>query len=144
MAPNTIVHPAPNHTLTRVFFDLNFGVMKRRLTPKTIDALPPAVNKRYEVHDQLLPGLHVRVSATGGKVFYASKHFNDRMKRIWIGTCPVLTLNDAREKVRSLLRSIELGRYVEEGQYEQEQRMITLGEVALSSCGNTKSLRSQW
>lgn len=79
--------------------------MKRRLTPKTIDALPPAVNKPYEVHDQLLPGLHLRVSATGEKVFYVSKRINGRMKRIKIGSWPVLTLHDARDKARSLLRS---------------------------------------
>ena len=103
--------------------------MKRRLTPKTIEALPPAVNKRYEVHDQLLPGLHVRVSATGGKVFYVSKRFNGRMKRVKIGTWPVLTLHDARDKARSILRSIELGRYVEKAPHEKEQRMQTLGEV---------------
>ena len=103
--------------------------MKRRLTPKTIDALPPAVNKRYEVHDQLLPGLHLRVSATGGKVFYVSKRINGHMKRIKIGSWPFLTLHDAREKARSLLRSIELGRYVEKAPHEEEQRMMTLGEV---------------
>ncbi|NRG17570.1 tyrosine-type recombinase/integrase [Rhizobiales bacterium] len=103
--------------------------MKRRLTPKTIDALPPAVNKRYEVHDQLLPGLHLRVSATGGKVFYISTRINGRMKRIKIGTWPILTLHEARDKARSILRSIELGRYVEKAPHEEEQRMMTLGEV---------------
>ena len=103
--------------------------MKRRLTPKTIDALPPAVNKRYEVHDQLLPGLHLRVSATGGKVFYVSKRVNGQMKRIWIGTWPILTLHEARDKARNILRSIELGRYVEKAPHEEEQRMMTLGEV---------------
>ncbi len=97
--------------------------------PETIDALPPAVNKRYEVHGQLLPGLHLRVSATGGKVFCVSKRINGRMKRITIGTWPILTLHDAREKARSLLRSIELGRYVEKAPHEEEQRMMTLGEV---------------
>lgn len=103
--------------------------MKRRLTPKTIDALPPAVKKRYEVHDQLLPGLHLRVSATGGKVFYISTRVNGRMKRIKIGTWPILTLHEARDKARSLLRSIKLGRYVEKAPHEEEQRMMTLGEV---------------
>jgi len=103
--------------------------MKRRLTPKTIDALPPAVNKRYEVHDQLLPGLHLRVSATGGKVFYVSKRVNGHMKRIKIGSWPILTLHEARDKARSILRSIELGRYVEKAPHEEEQRMMTLGEV---------------
>ena len=119
----------PNHTLTRGFFDLNFGVMKRRLTPKTIDALPPAVNKRYEVHDQLLPGLHLRVSATGGKVFYVSKRVNRQMKRIKVGPWPILSLGDAREKARSLLRSIELGEYLGKASSEAEPRMMTLGEV---------------
>ncbi|PLX37582.1 MAG: integrase [Hyphomicrobiales bacterium] len=103
--------------------------MKRRLTPKTIDALPPAVNKRYEVHDKLLPGLHLRVSATGGKVFYVSKRINGHMKRIKIGSWPILTLHEARDKAHSLLRSIELGRYVEKAPHEEEQRMMTLGEV---------------
>ncbi len=103
--------------------------MKKKLTPKTVDALPPAVNKRYEVHDQLLPGLHLRVSATGGKVFYVSKRINGHMKRIKIGSWPILTLHEARDKARSILRSIELGRYVEKAPHEEEQRMMTLGEV---------------
>lgn len=103
--------------------------MKRRLTPKTIEALPPAVHKRYEVHDQLLPGLHLRVSATGGKVFYISKRIDGQMKRIKIGPWPVLTLHDARDKARNILRSIELGRYIEIAPHEKEQRMQTLGEV---------------
>ncbi|MBO6676588.1 MAG: tyrosine-type recombinase/integrase [Rhizobiales bacterium] len=103
--------------------------MKRRLTPKTINALPPATGKRYEVRDALLPGLHLRVSATGGKVFYLSTRVHGHMKRIKIGSWPVLTLHDAREKARTLLRSIELGRYVEKAPYEAEQRTKTLGEI---------------
>lgn len=101
----------------------------RRLTPKTIDALPPAVEKRYEVRDALLPGLHLRVAATGGKVFYVSKRVDGRMKRIKIGSWPVLSLHDAREKARSILRAIELGRYVEKAPHEAESRMPTLGDV---------------
>jgi hypothetical protein len=54
--------------------------MKRRQTPKAIDALPPAVNKRSEVHDQLLPGLHLRVLGTGGKVFHISRRINGRAR----------------------------------------------------------------
>jgi integrase len=120
---------APNHTLTRGLFDLSFArIMTRTLTPKTIDALPPAEGKRYEVRDRLLPGLHLRVSATGGKVFYVAKRLNGRMRRFKIGSYPILSLHDAREKARGLLRAIELGRYVEKTD-EEARRTPTLGEI---------------
>ncbi|XKG99773.1 Arm DNA-binding domain-containing protein [Pelagibacterium halotolerans] len=51
----------------------------------------------------------MRVSATSGKVFYVSKRINGHMKRIKIGSWPILTPHDARDKARSLMRSIELG-----------------------------------
>lgn len=102
--------------------------MKRRLTRKTIEALPPAINKRYEVHDKLLPGLHLRVSATGGKVFYVSKRINGRMKRIKVGAWPILSLSDAREKARDILRDIELGQY-EETVSNATHLILTFGEV---------------
>ena len=57
----------------------------RQLTAKMIEALPPAEGKRYEVRDTLLPGLHLRVSASGSKVFYLSKRVDNRMRRIKVG-----------------------------------------------------------
>jgi hypothetical protein len=83
----------------------------RQLTAKTIEALPPAEGKRYEVWDPSLPGMHVRVSASGGKVFYLSKRVNGHARRIKIGSWPVLSLHDAREKAWAILRSIELGEF---------------------------------
>ncbi len=104
--------------------------MKKKLTPKSIDALPPATGKRYEVHDQLLPGLHLRVSATGGKVFGVSRRVNGRMKRIRIGAYPIVSLADAREKARDILRDIELGQYDETSTSVVEPApRLTLGEV---------------
>ena len=104
--------------------------MKRRLTPKTIDALPPAVNKRYEVHDQLLPGLHVRVSATGRKVFYLSKRIDGRMRRKRLGEYPIVSLADARDKARDILRDIELGQYdATSPSVAEAAPCLTLGEV---------------
>ncbi|WP_431197858.1 Arm DNA-binding domain-containing protein [Roseibium album] len=80
--------------------------MKKRLTPKSIEALPPASGKRYEVHDLLLPGLHLRVSSTGKKVFYLSKRIDGRMRRIKIGAWPILSLHDARDEARRILHKI--------------------------------------
>src|SRR6185437_1949329 len=101
----------------------------RRLTPKTIDALPPAQGKRYEVRDTLLPGLHLRVSASGSKVFYLSKRVDHRMRRIKVGAWPVLSLKDAREKAREILRSIELGEFDQDEPEEEEAHSLTLAEV---------------
>lgn len=99
----------------------------RQLTPKTIEALPPAQGKRYEVRDVLIPGLHVRVSASGSKVFYLFKRVDHRMRRIKIGSWHVLSLKDAREKAREILRSIELGEY--DKKEPEEERVLTLAEV---------------
>lgn len=102
--------------------------MKKRLTPKTIEALPPATGKRYEVHDLLLSGMHVRVSTTSRKVYYVSKRFNGRMKRIKIGAWPILSLHDARDEARRILRDIELGQY-DETASDEKQVVPTFGEV---------------
>lgn len=53
--------------------------MRKKLSPKSIDALPPATGKRYEVRDELVPGLLIRVSSTGGKVWYVSARMDGRM-----------------------------------------------------------------
>jgi integrase len=101
----------------------------RQLTPKTIEALPPAQGKRYEVRDVLLPGLHLRVSASGSKVFYLSKRVDHRMRRIKVGAWPILSLKDAREKARDILRLIELGEFDQDEPEIEEVHVLTLKEV---------------
>lgn len=86
---------------------MSYGVgMKRKLTTKLIDNLPPAKGKRYEARDTLIPGLHLRVSATGRKVFYISARVERRNRRRKLGTYPALSLSDARERARDILRDI--------------------------------------
>jgi integrase len=98
--------------------------MQKKLTPKTIDALPLAIGKRYEARDQLFPGLHVRVSTTGRKVYYLSTRVHGRMRRIKIGVYPIVSLADAREKARQILRDVQLGVFESE-----DASTPTLGEV---------------
>ncbi len=59
--------------------------MKQMLTTKSLDSMPPATAKRYEVRDQKVIGLHVRVSTTGAKVFYTMVRPNGARKRVKIG-----------------------------------------------------------
>jgi hypothetical protein len=87
--------------------------MRKKLTPKLIDSLPHPIGKRYEVRDELLTG--VRVSATGGKVWYTCCRIEGKLRRIKIGTYPILSLADAREKAQGLLRDVQLGKFARLG-----------------------------
>jgi integrase len=73
--------------------------------------------------------LLLRISDTGLKVYYVCKRVGGRLRRFKIGPHPILSLHDAREKARDLLRNIEMGRYVEKAPHEEEQRMPTLAET---------------
>ncbi|MFZ3180499.1 MAG: hypothetical protein WA156_09885 [Methylocystis silviterrae] len=49
--------------------------MRKKLSPESIDALPPATGKRYEARDELVPGLLTRImqrfdgyAALGGSI----------------------------------------------------------------------------
>lgn len=109
---------------------MSYGVgMKRKLTTKFIDSLPPATDKRYEARDTLIPGLHLRVSATGGKVWNLSTRVDRRNRRIKIGTYPALSLSDARERARDVLRDIDIGTFEKGNAGSPEAPVPTLGEV---------------
>jgi integrase len=109
---------------------VSYGVgMKRKLTTKFIDSLPPATDKRYEARDTLIPGLHLRVSATGGKVWNLSTRVDRRNRRIKIGTYPALSLSDARERARDVLRDIDIGTFEKGNAGSPEAPVPTLGEV---------------
>lgn len=97
--------------------------MHKKLTQKTIDALPPAEHKRYDVKDVLVPGLHIRVSNKGNKVWYVFSRVDRRRRRIKVGTYPTLGVADARERARATLREIELGTY------DKTSKLVTLGDV---------------
>lgn len=101
--------------------------MRKALTPKLLDSLKPSAGKRYEVRDSLIIGLLLRVSKTGGKVWYVLPRVRGRAVRIKIGTYPILTLAQAREKARQLLGDAQLGRLTKERL--DAERLPTLGEI---------------
>lgn len=98
--------------------------MRKKLTPKLIDSLQAATTKRYEVRDEIVTGLMVRVSYTGAKVWCLAATVKDRPRRIKLGTYPVLSLADARDKARDILRQVQLGTFE-----DQPELRLTLGEV---------------
>ncbi|WP_421360241.1 tyrosine-type recombinase/integrase [Agrobacterium rosae] len=102
--------------------------MRKKLTPKLLDNLPPAEGKRYEVRDELVTGLHIRVSNAGGKVWYLATRVDAVSRRIKLGTYPVLSLKDAREQAQMILRDIQLGNF-QQHDVEPAPKILTLGDV---------------
>jgi len=89
--------------------------MRKKLTAKTIENLkPPPGRHRIDVRDELMTGFMVRVSSSGGKVFYLTKRIAGRNKRFKLGTYPLTSLGGAREKAKQILISIEDGSYFNE------------------------------
>lgn len=82
--------------------------MQKALTAKTIEALKPQA-KRYEVHDLHCPGLSIRVSPQGHKVFTAKFRYGISQKRIKLGVYPRISLATAREKAIDILRQVDEG-----------------------------------
>ncbi|WP_246139545.1 tyrosine-type recombinase/integrase [Phaeobacter marinintestinus] len=138
----TPLRSIPDHTLTRGFWVSYDVCMKQMLTTKSLDAMPPATTKRYEVRDQKVNGLHVRVSTTGAKVFYTMVRPNGSRKRIKIGPYPVVSLADARRRAMEIARDVELGEF-DKAPEASEASTSTLGEtipkfIELHAKPNTK------
>lgn len=82
--------------------------MQKALTNKTLEALKPQA-KRYEVHDLLCPGMSVRVSARGQRVFSVKFRYGLKQKRMKLGVYPRISLATAREKAMDVLRQVDEG-----------------------------------
>ena len=78
-----------------------------------------------EYHDELLPGLRFRVFSTGRKSWSVVGRVKGKQVRHTIGTYPTITLSDARETARMLLRNMQLGRYTE----SDPRALRTLGDT---------------
>jgi integrase len=85
--------------------------MRKTLTARFIESLQPRIDRRYEVRDILLPGFGVRVSVNGKKSWFAVARVNGRQVRHTIGNYPTVTLAEAREAARLILKDRQLGLY---------------------------------
>ena len=67
-----------------------------------------------EIRDTLLPGFGLRISVSGRKSWFVVKRLGDRQVRHTIGTYPVITLAEARDAGRDILRQMQTGLYQRE------------------------------
>jgi integrase len=102
--------------------------MRRNLTAKLIENLQPRVDRRYEARDLLLPGFGVRVSVNGKKTWFAVGRVSGRQVRHTIGAYPTVTLGEAREAARLILKDIQLGLYAP-AKADPEVKLPTLSQM---------------
>src|SRR5215204_4582998 len=100
--------------------------MRKTLTARQCETLScPPPRRRIDYRDTVVPGLCLRVTATARKTFTLRTRVNRRQVRYAIGSYPLISLADAREQARKILRDNQLGRY----ERPEEQKVLTLGEV---------------
>ncbi|MCD7059126.1 tyrosine-type recombinase/integrase [Pelagibacterium xiamenense] len=96
-----------------------------KLTPKTVEHLKAGDNRRREVWDLTLPAFGLRVYPSGRKSFFVMVRVRGEQKRKTIGTYPVVSLREARERAREIIRDAQFGILDE----EPEEQTLTFDET---------------
>lgn len=84
--------------------------MRSKLTAKIVEHLSCPGDRRLQVWDATLPGFGLRVTPHGRKTWNVICRQGKRQRRITLGTYPVISLADARERAATLLRGIADGK----------------------------------
>ena len=84
--------------------------IRKRLTKRTIDALPIPASGRSIVFDQDVRGFYLETTATGARSFYLYRKVNGRPRRVRLGGYPETTPEAARKMVQKTAGEIAEGR----------------------------------
>jgi len=83
---------------------------RKRLTKRTIDAIPIPESGRTTVFDQDVRGFYIETTATGARSFYLYRKVDGRPRRVRLGAYPELTPEAARKLVQRVAGEIAEGR----------------------------------
>jgi len=80
------------------------------LTDAKLKAMKPPASGQLEISDRAVPGLRVRIGASGAQTFIVRKRIGGKPRNITVGRySPRFGLADARKKARAILSDIEAG-----------------------------------
>ncbi len=82
---------------------------KMKFTVQGIKGLAAPEKGRVDYQDTDLPGFFLRVSAFGRKSYSVSYWKNGQRPRVTLGDASLLSLAEAREQARAILRDVKLG-----------------------------------
>ena len=100
-----------------------------KLTAKGLDALT-SEKPQTDYWDALTPGLCVRVSRTGRKVWYVRYRANGKHRRMKLGGYPGLSLAEARDKARDTQTEAVDGGDPAQEREERKSEVTTFGAMA--------------
>ncbi|MCZ6592157.1 MAG: tyrosine-type recombinase/integrase [Alphaproteobacteria bacterium] len=100
-----------------------------KFTDRNVASIKPPDTDRLEYRDTGVPGLWLRVSDHGRKSWGVTYRLNGRQRRLTIGTYPTLSLADARDNARKVLREVGIGNDPAE-EKQQQRKGATFGLVA--------------
>lgn len=82
---------------------------RTRLTSIAVEKVAAPSSGRIELHDTEVPGLVLRVSASGSKSWSLTYRFKGVLTRLTLGQWPGLSLREARERAREARGTIQRG-----------------------------------
>lgn len=113
-----------------------------QLTKTTLDKLAAPLNKPQAFfRDDSVRGFAVRVTASGTKSFIFEKSINNKVKRITLGRCDELSLDQARKMASSLLGQIAAGADPILERQTQALQATTLGQAYAAYLKARKGLK---
>ena len=107
-----------------------------KLTDKVLSKKPPSSDiRQVEFWDTMLPGFGVRIGHGGRRAFMMMTRVDGRQRRYTVGTYPAMSLADAREQARKIMRDAAKGidpkeRDARARQEAERARRRTFGAVA--------------
>lgn len=120
---------------------------KLHLTAEAIKALEPPAHgeggktRQAIYYDELQPGLGVRVTSGGARVYVAEASRSGQTIRVKLGACSALTVTQARQRAREQLGEIAKGVNPNAQRKLARARSITLAEAFEAYIATRKSAR---
>lgn len=94
------------------------------------------IEKSYRLFDG--EGLYLEISPSGGKLWRIKYRFNGKEKRLALGSYPVVSLADAREKRLNARKLLAAGRDPSEEKQEQKRQAL------LNAANTFESIAREW
>lgn len=101
-----------------------------KLSALAIEKAAPPATGRMELHDAEVPGLVLRVSASGTRSWSFTYRFKGALTRLTLGQWPGLSLKEARERAREARGTVQRGMDpVQERRDLERERRLTFAPV---------------